>query len=51
MIIGITSDAHGNIFGLKKCVDLLERKGAEKIFFLGDAINYFSKSNEVPLLN
>ncbi|MBN3038363.1 MAG: metallophosphoesterase family protein [Candidatus Omnitrophica bacterium] len=47
MIIGIISDAHGNIYGLKKCFALLRKKGAEETFFLGDALNYFSKSKEV----
>lgn len=47
MIIGVISDAHGNIFGLKKMVNALEQLNAEKIFFLGDAINYFARSREV----
>lgn len=47
MTIGIIADAHGNIYGLKKCLYLLEKNNVEKIFFLGDAVNYFSKAREV----
>lgn len=47
MIIGLISDAHGNVYGLKKCIDSLEKAKAEKIYFLGDAVNYFSKGKEV----
>ena len=47
MIIGVISDAHGNIYGLKKCIELLEATDVQKIYFLGDAVNYFSKSKEV----
>lgn len=46
MIIGVISDAHGNIYGLEQCVSLLQRFHAEKIFFLGDAVNYFGKGRE-----
>lgn len=47
MILGILADAHGNIYGLKRCFELLKKTHAKKVFFLGDAINYFSKTNEV----
>ena len=47
MTIGILSDAHGNIYGLKKCLRLLEEFNVDDIFSLGDAVNYFSKSKEV----
>jgi len=50
MIIGILSDAHGNIYGLERALNLLKISKAEKIFFLGDALNYFGKSKEVLLL-
>jgi len=47
MIIGILSDAHGNIYGLQECLHLLEQANADRIFFLGDAVDYFSRSREV----
>lgn len=39
-VIGILSDAHGNGPAFSKAVQLLLEKGAEHIFFLGDAIGY-----------
>ena len=47
MILGLISDAHGNIYGLKKCVEALEKRNVDAIYFLGDAVGYFSKSKEV----
>lgn len=47
MIIGVISDAHGNILGLEQCVSRLKRLHSEMIFFLGDAVNYFGKGKEV----
>ncbi len=47
MLIGIVSDAHGNLFGLKDAVEKLRQLDCDRIFFLGDAINYFPKSYEV----
>lgn len=47
MVIGILSDAHGNIFGLASCLLKLEELKVRKIFFLGDALGYFNKHNEV----
>ncbi len=47
MLIGIVSDAHGNLFGLKDAVKKLRQLDCERIFFLGDAINYFPNSYEV----
>lgn len=46
MKLGIISDAHGNQLGLKKCIDLLKNKGAERLIFLGDAIGYFPNPND-----
>jgi predicted phosphodiesterase len=37
---GLVSDAHGNPIGLRACIDLLRRRGARTIFFLGDAVGY-----------
>ncbi len=47
MLIGMLSDAHGNIFGLTRCVEQLRSRGAESIYFLGDAVNYFGQSRQV----
>lgn len=47
MVIGIVSDAHGNLYGLERMVSLLEKHNVEKLYFLGDAINYFGKGKAV----
>lgn len=47
MLIGLLSDAHGNIFGLTSCVERLRSRGAKDIYFLGDAVNYFGHSRQV----
>jgi predicted phosphodiesterase len=38
--IGILSDAHGNAEAFELARSLLEREGAETIYFLGDAVGY-----------
>lgn len=40
MKIGLLSDAHGNPAGLAICLALLRSQGAERLFFLGDAVGY-----------
>ena len=40
MKIGLLSDAHGNPAGLELCLAVLKAQGAERIFFLGDAVGY-----------
>jgi predicted phosphodiesterase len=40
VIIGMLSDAHGSAEGLEVGVSVLRRLGAERIFFLGDAVGY-----------
>lgn len=40
MLIGILSDAHGNGAAFDRAVALLTEKGAEHLYFLGDAIGY-----------
>lgn len=47
MRIGFISDAHGNPFGLKLCLDLLRQAKADRIYFLGDAVGYFPDVLEV----
>ncbi len=46
MIWGFLSDAHGNPLGLLTCLGELARRGAEKLFFLGDAVGYLPLENE-----
>jgi len=40
MMIGLLSDAHGNLEAFEKALGVLERLGAEKIYFLGDSVGY-----------
>ena len=47
MKIGILADAHGNIDALRACIELLKRRKAQKIIYLGDAIGYFPYSEQV----
>lgn len=47
MRIGFLSDAHGNPEGLNTAYRILLSKGVDKIYFLGDAVGYFSQWNEV----
>lgn len=39
-LIGLVSDAHGNSLAFDRAVSLLREQGAERLFFLGDAIGY-----------
>lgn len=45
--IGIISDAHGNPYGLRACIDELRALGAESLYFLGDAVGYLPLAEEV----
>jgi predicted phosphodiesterase len=47
MIVGFVSDAHGNPAGLEGCLDAIESQGAERIYFLGDAVGYLPEENAV----
>jgi predicted phosphodiesterase len=40
MIHGLLSDAHGNVEAFEQAARLLERLGAERLIFLGDAVGY-----------
>lgn len=40
MIIGLLSDAHGNAAALRRGLALLRERGAQHIFFCGDAVGY-----------
>jgi putative phosphoesterase len=47
MIAGFLSDAHGNPYGLESCLRAVQRRGAERVFFLGDAVGYFPEETAV----
>lgn len=40
MIIGLLSDAHGNLEAFDKALAVLDRLGAEQVYFLGDSVGY-----------
>jgi len=40
MIIGVLSDAHGNLGAFDTALDLLDQNGADQIRYLGDAVGY-----------
>lgn len=50
MIIGILSDAHGNLPAFDKAVSVLIAHGAERFVFLGDAVGYFPGTSIVERL-
>lgn len=39
-LIGLLSDAHGNSLAFDRAVDLLLAQGAQRLYFLGDAVGY-----------
>jgi putative phosphoesterase len=43
-LIGLLSDAHGNVRAFDRAVSLLLAEGAQHLFFLGDAIGYLPSS-------
>lgn len=47
MKLGFVSDAHGNPFGLEGCLRALRVHGAERVYFLGDAVGYLPEENAV----
>lgn len=47
MKIGLLSDAHGNPDGLSACLSVLAAQGAERLYFLGDAVGYLPRWVEV----
>jgi predicted phosphodiesterase len=40
-MLGILSDAHGNLDALKTALSVLSKNGANQFIFLGDAVGYF----------
>lgn len=51
MILGFISDAHGNVEAFNKGISLLVVQGAERLFFLGDAIGYIPSSAVLDALD
>lgn len=48
MRIAVLSDAHANHFGLSCCLEYLDRvESIDAIYFLGDAVGYYSEPNKV----
>lgn len=47
MKLGFVSDAHGNSEGLRLCLEELRNTGAERIYFLGDAVGYLPEVDQV----
>ncbi len=49
-LIGLISDAHGNSLAFDQGVSLLQAQGAERLYFLGDAIGYFPSTGVLDSL-
>ena len=45
--MGLLSDAHGNPFALRACIDALRDRGCTDLYFLGDAVGYLPMAEEV----
>ncbi len=46
MRIALLSDVHGNIWALERVLGDLKRRGADEVWFLGDAVGYGPKPTE-----
>ena len=51
MKIGFLSDAHGNYDGFMRGLEILSKLGAERIFFLGDAVGYINSVKVLKYLS
>lgn len=49
-MIGILSDAHGNVGAFSRAIELLRRLGADRFFYLGDAVGYIPTTAVVTAL-
>lgn len=49
-MIGILSDAHGNISAFTKAISVLRNQGADEFLFLGDAIGYIPSGDVLSTL-
>lgn len=47
MKLGIIADAHGNPTALEHCLQVLKELDVDEIYFLGDAIGYLPRENDV----
>jgi len=47
---GFIGDAHGHTLALERGIDLLQKKGAQRIFFLGDAVGYIPDPKTVDVV-
>ncbi|MGH9721281.1 MAG: metallophosphoesterase family protein [Bryobacteraceae bacterium] len=50
MRIGLLSDAHGNAFGLERCLQAMAGLSAGRLYFLGDAVGYLPGEQDVLAL-
>jgi diadenosine tetraphosphatase ApaH/serine/threonine PP2A family protein phosphatase len=44
--LAIISDIHANLTALKSCLQVIENKGVDDIYFLGDLVGYGAQPNE-----
>jgi predicted phosphodiesterase len=49
-LIAVFSDAHGNAEALKKGIRIARQAGAQRLYFLGDAVGYISGGDAIDLL-
>lgn len=49
-MIGILSDAHGNLTVFRRMLELLSHMGADSFIFLGDAVGYIPSSDVLSVL-
>lgn len=47
MIIGILSDAHGNLLAFEQCLRCIESKKIDQLYFLGDSVGYYQDGNSI----
>lgn len=50
MRLGLLSDAHGHTAALRRAISLLQREGAERLLFLGDAVGYIPDPEAVRVI-
>lgn len=46
MKIALLSDCHGNLAALEVAMNIVRKKGVEKVYFLGDMVGYYPNPNE-----
>jgi predicted phosphodiesterase len=50
VIIGVISDAHGNVSDLKNAIKLCKQNGATSIYYLGDSLGYIPTTAALNLI-